>query len=165
MPTMSIDVDRARLARVRREIAAMRARARDVRPAWEALLDWFADRNFSQFLRRGGEYGTPWAPLKPETIEQKRRMGYPTDPEIRTGRMAHELTMRPLGVENLGPRSMEAGTKIKYARFQHRGTRRGLPARPLFSAEEIRASNAATNALANWVIDGRRSVAPRRRRT
>ncbi|MBC8092166.1 MAG: hypothetical protein H7Y15_09565 [Pseudonocardia sp.] len=162
--TLRLDYDERAMARLRERVEGMRTRAQDASPDWEVVLDWFADRNFAQFLSRGAEYRTPWTPLAPSTVAQKRRLGFPRDPLVRTARLVHSITLRPLAVERIGPREFEAGTDVAYARFHQGGTRAGLPARPLFSAAEIKASNAVTYALANWVIDGVRSVRPRKRR-
>ncbi len=161
---MRLEYDRVAMAQIRERIQGMRARAQDASPAWEAVISWFADRNFAQFLTRGGEYQTPWRPLANSTVEEKRRLGFPVDPLIRTARLVHSVTLRPLAVERIEPRGFEAGTDVKYARFHQGGTRKGLPARPLFSSAEIRRSQAVTYALARWIIKGERSVEPMRRR-
>lgn len=161
--SIKITYDEKQLRRIRERLEGMQARSKDAAPAWEAVLQWFADRNFQQFLSRGAEYGTRWAPLKPETIAEKARLGYPHDPLIRTGNLVHSITLRPLGIEQISAREMTGGTDVGYAPYQHRGTDR-IPARPLFSATEIKASKAVTHAIANWIIDGVRSVRPRKRR-
>lgn len=160
---LKFEVDEQSLRRLRANLQGMRERARDVRPAWDAVVEWFADRNASQFEDRGAEYATPWRPLAASTLREKARLGFPLDPLVRTRRLMQSITMRPLDIERLGPREFEAGTADRKAVFHQFGTRNGLPARPLFSATRIRASNAVTYAIANWIIDGRRSVAPRRR--
>ena len=39
------------------------------------------------FNSQGSTLERPWAPLSPKTIEQKRKLGFPLDPLIRTGDM------------------------------------------------------------------------------
>lgn len=154
-------VNKAEWQRVAREIKAMRERAQDVSPAWEALLTWFSEQNFQQFLTRGARWGTPWRPISEDWRSYKVAQGHAQDILIMTGRLAHSLTLRPLGVEHITGREVSAGTNVPYARFHQTGTRRGLPARPLFSSAQIRREQAATTAVANWIIKGERKVGGR----
>lgn len=154
------DADRQAFARLTDRVRDMRERAEDLTPAWDALLTWFAEQNFEQFLTRGARYRKQWSPLAPRTLREKLAKGYPLDPLIRTGKLAQDLTHRPLGVEHMTPTSVSAGTDIDYARFHMRGTRR-MPARPMFRPSQIRKEQAATTAVANWVIHGRAEVSGR----
>jgi phage gpG-like protein len=149
---------RAEWQAVADRIRRMRDRARDITPAWMAVVEWFAEQNAAQFVTRGARYRTPWRPLAPSTLQEKARLGYPPDPLVRTGALRTSLTVRPLGVEHVTPREMAAGTTTRYARFHQRGTRHGLPARPLFSAGQIRREQAVTTAIRNWIIDGEARV-------
>lgn len=163
---IKVTYNEAALRRLRSRIEAMQRRARDVSPAWNELLDWFAERNSRQFVTRGGEYATPWAPLAEATVREKLREGWPLDPLVRTTQLRQSITRRPLNVEHVTARSVTGGTRNQKAVWQHYGThrrgRRHIPPRPLFSAAQIKASHVATYAVANWIIDGKRSVRPRR---
>jgi hypothetical protein len=104
---IDIDVkDRRQWDRVRKQLRDMAARAKDVSPAWQALLTWFGEQNFDQFLTRGGRYHTVWPPLAASTQAEKLRQGHPLDPLIRTGALTRSLTSRPLGVEHVTPHEM-----------------------------------------------------------
>lgn len=154
-------VNKAEWNRIARQIKDMRERAQDVSPAWEALLTWFSEQNFQQFLTRGTRWRTPWRPLAASTVAEKARLSLPREPLIRTGRLVHSITLRPLGVEHITGREVSAGTNVPYARFHQTGTRRGLPARPLFSSAQIRREQAATTAVASWIIKGEAKVGGR----
>lgn len=158
--SIDLDYDVAAFTNLVRGVREMHDRAQDVSPAWHALLDWFAEQNFAQWLTRGQRWRTPWQPLAPKTLAEKFRLGFPLDPEIRTGDLVASLVARPLGFENVTPTSVSAGTNVDYAPYQQYGTDT-IPARPLFSPAQIRKEQAATSAVANWIIRGERRVAPR----
>lgn len=163
------DHDRAGWDRARRRIRAIGERARDVTPAWRVFLDWFAHGNRRQFGTRGAYWHTPWKELAPETVWEKRYLGYQTDILVRTSDLLRSVADRPLDVERIRPKEMQAGTALKYARAHHRGavitrtvrTARGarrwqvrIPARPLWNARVIRSSGAATSAVRTWIVNG-----------
>jgi hypothetical protein len=159
---LRITSDRAKLDRKRLALQAMAVRARDVSPAWHALLDWFAEQEMEQFLSRGRRWGDGWAPLAQSTIDGKFRQRYPLDPLIRTGELVGSLTHRPFPVEHITPSEVVAGTDVEHATFHQRGTR-FMPARELFDARRIRAEGAATRAVAEWILRGRQAVPTRAR--
>lgn len=158
--TLKIDYDRQAFDRLARQVREMRERAQDVSPAWDALLTWFAEQNFEQWLGRGARYRRPWAPLAPSTVSEKFRAGLPLHPLIRTGKLVNTLVHRPLGVEHMTGSEVTAGTDVKYAKFHQTGTRY-MPQRILFSPGQIRKEQAATTAVANWIISGERRVGGR----
>lgn len=158
---IDIDVkDRRQWDRVRKQLRDMAARAKDVSPAWQALLTWFGEQNFDQFLTRGARYHTVWPPLAASTQAEKLRQNHPLDPLIRTGDLTRSLTSRPLGVEHVTPHEMVGGTDIRYAGFHQRGTSR-MPRRALFDPAQIRREQAATTAVANWILKGQARVGGR----
>lgn len=158
--TLKIGYDKRGFELLARRVREMRERSQDVSPAWEALLDWFAEQNQAQWLTRGSRYRKPWAPLAESTVAEKFRKGWPLDPLIRTGDLVQSLTHRPLGVEHITGRSVSAGTDVSYAKFHQTGTRR-MPQRLLFSPSQIRKEEAATSAVANWIVKGERRVGGR----
>lgn len=146
----------------REQLQAMRARAQNVRPAWESFLDWFAAGNRQQFGSRGRRWGTPWRELKPATVAAKRSLGYTTDILVRDSTLLRSVADRPLNIERVGPHDMEAGTAIRYARYHHFGAPRArVPKRPLWSEKQIKNEGAATSAVRSWIVDGRARVTAR----
>lgn len=146
------------LAEVARRFRDMHARAQDLSPAWEEVLDWWAAANKEQFASRGRRWRAPWKPLSPSTVAQKRREGFLNEPLVRTTDLRRELTNRPLGVEHLRASELVAGTDLPYARFHQRGTRR-VPRRVLINAEAVAREGAASAAVVTWIVHGRPSTA------
>jgi phage gpG-like protein len=142
---------------LRKELGDMRDRAADVRPAWDALLTWWAARNVTNFQNAGKRWKKPWRPLAPATVADKMRLGYPKDTLIRTGALRDSLSRRPLGIERLRPHDLEAGTNTNYAHFHQHGTSK-MPARVLVNAEQVKREGVATSALINWIVAGKRST-------
>lgn len=143
--------------KARAQLHEMRLRAADVRPAWDALLTWWAARNVTNFANAGKRWRTPWKPLAPSTLGEKLRLGYPADTLIRTGDLRDSLTKRPLSIERLRPHELEAGTAVSYAGFHQSGTKR-MPARKLVNAKQVQREGVVTNALINWIVAGKRST-------
>lgn len=154
---MRIDFDPDGWAQARRRLQAMRERTSDVSPAWDVLLTWWAARNVTHFRSKGRRWRTPWPALKPETVQEKLRLGYPAAPLIRTGALRTSLVSRPLGMERISPHEVVAGTRVRYAPFHQSGTR-FMPKRPLVNADAVRQEGVATQAVINWIVDGRRST-------
>jgi phage gpG-like protein len=148
-------------AKARRDLAAMRERVQDVRPAWDVLLTWWAERNVTNFRNAGKRWKAAWRPLAPDTLAEKLRLGYPADTLVRSGDLRKSLTMRPLGVEQLRPHDVEAGTDISYAGFHQRGTKK-MPQRKLVNARAVQQEGVVTVALINWIVDGRKSTRSRK---
>ena len=68
---------------------------------------------------QGATFGEPWDPLKPRTLAEKRRLGYPEQTMVRTGRLASELGSTMI----LTPDSVTTGInldEVPYAAFQNR---------------------------------------------
>lgn len=148
-----VDVDGFDAAR--RRLLDIAERARDVTPAWHALLEWWAAQNAEHFASRGARWATTrWRPLAPSTIAEKARQGRPLTPLVRRGNLARDLTSRPLGYETVRHDRVTAGTTHRAARFHQSGTRR-MPRRVLVDADAVRP--AATDAVRNWIVDGERS--------
>lgn len=154
---MDMRFEGAGFDRARRQFREMRERAADVRPAWSALLDWWADRNITHFRNQGKRWKTPWKQLADVTLAEKLRLGYPPDILVRTGDLRRSLTARPLGIERLRPHDMEAGTDVDYAPYHQDGTSK-MPARKLVNARQVRREGVATKALINWIVAGRKST-------
>jgi hypothetical protein len=158
---MKLEFDARGFAQARRELHAMRMRVQDVRPAWEAVLTWWAARNVTHFRSAGKRWGTPWRPLAPDTLAEKLHLGYPPSILVRSGDLRSSLTMRPLGVEQLRPHDVEAGTNVPYADFHQRGTSK-MPKRQLVNARAVQREGVVTNALINWIVAGKSSTRSRK---
>lgn len=150
---MTIKVSVEGLTHVKHQLEGMRHRAGDVSPAWEVFLDWWATTNVEQFSSRGARWRTPWKPLAPRTVREKRRAGWLSEPLVRSSQMRRELTRRPLGVERISGSDVEAGTDLYYAKYHQRGTRH-MPARKLINADAIAREGAAGAAVLTWIVDG-----------
>jgi hypothetical protein len=150
---MIMNLDATGFEEARRTLQAMKLRAGNVMPAWEELLHWWAEENLKHFETRGARWLTPWKPLAASTVREKIRLGFPTDPLIRTGKMAEQLTNRPLGFERISPFEVTAGTRLRRAFFHQVGTRY-MPQRRLVNAAQVKREQAATSVLRTWIIQG-----------
>lgn len=148
-----IKIDGRTISPLRRKIHAMRERAGNLIPAWDELLDWFADQERIQFGSRGQRWHSIWPELTRETVASKRALGYTGDVLIRETDLLRSLTDRPLSVERMSAHEATAGTRIKYARFHQDGTRR-MPARKLIDAGVIAEEGVASQAVASWITRG-----------
>jgi hypothetical protein len=146
------------LAAVRQHFFDMALRSRDLSPAWEEFLTWWAEMNKEQFSSRGARWRTPWKPLAPSTVRQKRNQGFLSESLVRTTSLRGELTRRPLGVEHIRAQEVTGGTSLSYAKFHQRGTKK-MPARRLVNAEAVTREGAASSVIASWIIHGEPSTA------
>jgi hypothetical protein len=150
-----IDVEVDGLREARAALQRMRDRSHDLSPAWQELITWWAATNVEHFSSRGRRWRTPWEPLKPTTVAQKRRQGFLADPLVRTARMREDLTRRPLGAEHITHNRVDVGTDAPYAKFHQRGAPRAhLPRRPLVNAAQVAAEGTAGACVLSWIVDG-----------
>jgi hypothetical protein len=96
-----------------------------------------------QFESDGGEFGTPWEPLKASTIESKTRAGYaqPEQPLVATGALALSFQGGPGGVRNIFPDLLEWGSRNPDAMWHHgreRSASNPVPRRPIFEPDEAK---------------------------
>jgi phage gpG-like protein len=109
-----------------RQMLRFSERSADVSPAWEAFADVVEAIERRQFNSQGVTSSLGWAPLKPSTIAAKASAGL--DPRIlhATQRLRGSLTQRshPDHVRQIAPHEAFVGTRVPYARFHQRGTRR-----------------------------------------
>ena len=156
---MSINVEVRGLREVRKNLQEMRERAKDLTPAWEEVLTWWATTNVEQFASRGARWRTPWAPLSPRTLAQKRRQGFLSAPLTRTTRMRAGMTGRPMEHEHLTHNSLSAGTGAAYAKFHQLGAPRvHLPQRRLVNARQVAAEGTVGSCVLTWIVDGHPNV-------
>jgi hypothetical protein len=152
-----IKVDGRTTSPVRRKIHAMKERAGNLIPAWDVLIDWFADQERLQFGQRGARWRTLWPELAEETVISKRALGYTGDILIRETDLLRSLTDRPLSIERMTAREAVAGTRIPYARYHQDGRGRN-PRRVLIDAGVIADEEVASRAVASWVTRGEARV-------
>lgn len=150
---MTVDLDVDGMSRALDRLREIQRRARDVTPAWEALLTWWSDANAEHFASRGRRWADGWEPLAESTVRQKAALGKPLTPLIRFGNLADDLTRRPLGYERITSEAVAAGTRHRAARYHQSGTRR-MPRRPLVDGRRVQAEGAATDAVRNWIVNG-----------
>lgn len=149
--------DRRSTSQVKRKILAMRERAQNVTPAWNALIDWWTHGNMQQFGTQGKRWRTPWKELNPLYLAAKRNDGWMGDILVRTSHLRRSMTDRPLPIEHITPHEVSAGTNVKYARFHQDGTKRMRP-RKLLNARQVQAEGAPTSAVINWIVRGESKV-------
>lgn len=156
---MRLDFELEGFERTRARLQAMRARAGNLIPAWEAFATWWSRENREHWRSRGTRWDSGWAPLAPYTLWDKARRGYPPDTLVRTGALRRDLTVRPLALESFSQKSMAVGTRRRYAKFHQRGTSR-MPHRRPINARQVDAENAVGSAIRNWIVNGEAAVNP-----
>lgn len=114
-----------------RTLDAIDARLHNMRPAWDALADRFAEVERRQFDSEG-KYGSGgWKPLSPAYAAWKARR-YPGKPILeREGDLRRSLTVRPFPVERFGRLDAEFGSDVPYGAFHQRGSGRLPQRRPV----------------------------------
>ena len=135
------------------------ARIDNMAPAWEqvgtALLQDFAQN----FRDEGGMFGrgawAQWQPLRPSTVADRRRLGYPGEHPIlvREGNLMASVTQRGAAgnVFEVGPNSLVLGTTDRKAKYHQFGTRR-MPARKIVGISPQRAGwNGAAGSIVNML--------------
>lgn len=84
-----------------------------------------------QFDSQTDPSGKPWAALKPATLEQKRRLGYPDDILTRTGALRKSLGFSAKG------KSLEVYSDSEYGQFHQYGTSK-MPKREIVGMNDKR---------------------------
>lgn len=139
MPALRLTLSFFGETQLDRTLARFSDRARDARPAWEALADRFGALERAQFASEG-RYSGGWAPLSPRYGEWKAEH-YPGLPILElSGDLKASLTSRPFGVEIIEPGFMAIGSDVDYGRWHQEGTDRMPRRRPVeFPDSERRA--------------------------
>ena len=106
---------------------------RDFRPVWPEIHMYFLRGASEQFESLGARGGQRWAPLSEKYAKWKAKK-YPGKPIlVRTERLKRSLSLggsEPDQVKEFQPLSATFGTRVPYARYHQRGTKR-MPARPV----------------------------------
>jgi len=106
---------------------------RDFRPVWPEIHMYFLRGAVEQFESLGARGGQRWQPLSERYAKWKEKK-YPGKPIlVRTERLKRSLSLggsEPDQVKDFQPLSATFGTRVPYARYHQRGTKR-MPARPV----------------------------------
>lgn len=107
---------------------------RSWRPAWRAAAPLVVRGLGLNLTRQGSPLGEPWAPLRPNTLRRRARLGQQRTILIATG----EHIAGPLargGSVNISTTRMRIGVpRSRVGTVQHSGSaKRRIPARPVFS--------------------------------
>lgn len=112
--------------------------AEDMRPAWDAIAEDFADVERRQFSTEGGYGSGGWAPLSPRYAAWKAR-AYPGKPILqREGDLVRSLTERPFGIEVILPARMVIGSDVEHGQYHQHGGPRLPRRRPVELPELVR---------------------------
>lgn len=114
-----------------RELDAMAQRARDMRPAWLAVIAYLRIATAQQFASQGSRLGSAWQPLSEPYGTQKAKV-FPGQPILRaTDAMFKSLTEETENsITDVEPLAMEYGTKDRKAKYHQDGTPR-MPRRQI----------------------------------
>ena len=107
-----------------RRVRRLRNNMKTVERVWPKVGRYISREVAKQFRTRGVNFGTPWKPLAPSTVAEKRRLGFPRAPLVRSGRLKREFTGRPLDIERYQGNRAFFGSNNPVALWQHKGTRR-----------------------------------------
>lgn len=129
-------------------------RIKTLRRAWRSVGRYLSGEFRKQFTSQGAYFGKPWAPLDPQYRAWKS-VHYPGRKIlVQSGSLRDSLTHRPMGVERYHLDSAEFGSDDPKAIFHQRGTRRGIPPRPMVVVNQKMRTD-ITDILAKYITDGR----------
>jgi hypothetical protein len=107
---------------IARKLDRMGDRALDARPAFLSIADDMRGYEKRLFNTQGASSGTPWKPIKAETLARKAQEGL--DPRVMhaTHRLRDSLINRtdPEHFELATPDSLTFGTLVPYARYHQK---------------------------------------------
>lgn len=145
---------------IERELLRFGERAGDMTPAFDRIVDLFADETADQFDTAGVHASGGWQPLRPATSREKERLGVNNGILRRTFALEDSLTHRgdPNMLLEVGPDELVWGSQLPYARYhQNPGPGSHLPRRrPIELTEGARRS--AVRILQRYLMSG--EVAP-----
>ena len=140
-------------------IGQVNIRKRNFRPVWASAMKDLEQAHQRLFQTAGAPVGG-WQPLEANSFYSKRSRGYGNEGIlIRTGTLEDSLSSarHSEGVRDMGPTSMEFGTKVEYAKFHQTGTRY-MHEREVVYVPRTFASDTG-NKAASWLIAGRAGIA------
>lgn len=134
------------------ELAAMlESRSRECRPALGRDLVEAGELVKKHAQEMIGHEHASWPPLKPETIAEKARLGYPTPaPLLRTGilRESIDFEVTPVAAEGF---TLIVGSEDKVAAYQEMGTSK-IPPRPFISTSAIQSLPVIQERLSSLIV-------------
>ena len=102
----------------------------------DAVATYLQEQDERSFDDQGATFGDPWDALKPATVAEKLRLGYPDQPEVQRGRLAAEVGQTVV----LGANAVSVGIdpdEAPYAAAQNFGDpARNLPPRVMIALTE-----------------------------
>lgn len=151
---------------VDRLLKGIEDRARDLSPAWPAVVKAFQEITAKAFASEGASTGAPWRPLAESTQRDRARKGFPPAHPIleRTGTLKRALTMGEGAFVSSTPSTLrylvsaEAAGYFKYHQSNRPRTRLPRRAPVLFTADD---RTAIVHPIRLY-ITGRDPSAPRR---
>jgi hypothetical protein len=151
---MRVDTEVIGDEKVLANIAEMRMRAMDARPATRRVRELFLESNRKVFESEGGSIGEPWAPLAQATIERKSREGLDLRPlHGKTGALAAAATGGKGKRSGATKTTARAGVNVWYSVFT-RGTRGGEPRRELTGITRS-GEQEVLDIVSDWIVHGR----------
>lgn len=154
------EVAARKLDQLAKDIRAMDVRVDVIPPAVGPQIGAMLSRNVRrQFSTKGVYQGTPWKPLKPSTIADKTRKGFPApNPLVRTTRLKMSLVGRPMGIEKYTRKTMRFGSPLRRAKWQQEGTfrngRRHIPPRVMLKIGRAERAE-MVRIVKKWVVRGK----------
>ena len=154
---MSVDIKVTGITgNARSRVRSIKVRGQYPDAAWRSVGRYMARQVDLQFVTRGVQLGSPWKPLAPSTIRQKRALGYPLQPLVRTGAMKREFLYPAIMRSGKGSEA-RYGTDDVIAAYQHHGTVRfgkaHIPSRKIIRVTP-RVRKDVKRILARYIIDG-----------
>lgn len=117
--SMRISGDR----KVSRRFKDLSNNAQDVEKVWPKVGSYMSREVHKQFVSEGRHFGTPWKPLKPATVLEKRRLGYGRKILLRTKELRSSWTGRPMDIEEYRGNTAVFGSSNQKAIWHQYGTR------------------------------------------
>ena len=114
-----------------RALEALRARLRDLRPAWQSVLLYLRKATARTFASQGSRIGSAWAPLTQPYAARKERV-YPGQPILRASDQMYGSLVgeTDLSIAESTPTELTYGTRDRKARWHQDGTDR-MPQRQI----------------------------------
>jgi len=91
---------------------------RDLTPPLRGWGDKLVEQTRQQFSTESNPEGDRWQALKPSTLREKQRLGYPSSILTRTGAMKSSIRAKA------SPRQLDLISDSPYLKFHQRGTSR-----------------------------------------